>query len=617
MLVSLIHCGVVAGDCYNAKLDVVIILDTSGSVDAENFALSIDFIGNILRPLPINPDNVRVALVGYSTEAQVVSYLNDNMRKDEKIRAVSRYEHTEGSTYTNLALQIVHQEVLTTEYGDRPDVPDFIILITDGQSRNQSLTKQEATLLHRRPNIKIATVGIGTSIDEEELASIATERYFVLQVDSFNRLGNIIPGLTSVACSGCDWGKLDLVVIQDTSKSVGEENVPKCIRFIEDLLKPLPIDPDHVRVALVRYSYEAEVVSYLNDKMSKEDKIKAVSRYEYTGGATFTDLALQTTANDVLTAEAGDRPDVPDLILLLTDGRTTTPAFTMREAKRLKLRNNLKMWTLGVGSNFDPRELKMMATSRNCTVTMDSFSQLTDVIRNLTDVSCSDPLGTVRTNTGNYDVPKSRTSQYTDYSARPIVRTREPTTSTKSGQPLQFYQQTTTRRNQPQRSIRPATNARSRAETTRPVKYAPQPEDLFLTSENPISHSNNRPLERNTKTAPTRLQTDQPPRLSKSTDHRNSPSFSPSTVVSSRNRPPPIRSTTESNRNDQSTVSSTTCEKQNTVRSLACQMDKLRKQMSTLHNQMDRLINQMDKVQNQMNSIENDIINVHNQTELC
>ncbi|KAK0044359.1 collagen alpha-4(VI) chain, partial [Biomphalaria pfeifferi] len=74
-------------DCVQ-KLDLVIILDTSGSVTELNFKLSIAFIQNLLKPLHIGPDSTRVALIRYSTDVEVVSYLNERMNKEEKEKDV-------------------------------------------------------------------------------------------------------------------------------------------------------------------------------------------------------------------------------------------------------------------------------------------------------------------------------------------------------------------------------------------------------------------------------------------------------------------------------------------------------------------------------------------------
>ncbi|KAK6994337.1 collagen alpha-6(VI) chain, partial [Biomphalaria glabrata] len=75
------------------KLDLVIILDTSSSVTWPNFKLSIAFIQNLIRPLQIGPDSIRVALMRYSTDVEVVSYLGERMNKEEKEKDVLKIKY--------------------------------------------------------------------------------------------------------------------------------------------------------------------------------------------------------------------------------------------------------------------------------------------------------------------------------------------------------------------------------------------------------------------------------------------------------------------------------------------------------------------------------------------
>jgi hypothetical protein len=52
-----------------------------------------------------------------------------------------------GSTNTGLALQVVREDMLIPVRGDRPNAPDFVLLITDGQSDEPIYTVEQADLL--------------------------------------------------------------------------------------------------------------------------------------------------------------------------------------------------------------------------------------------------------------------------------------------------------------------------------------------------------------------------------------------------------------------------------------------------------------------------------------
>ncbi|XP_055882087.1 uncharacterized protein LOC106060719 isoform X4 [Biomphalaria glabrata] len=183
--------------------------------------------------------------------------------------------------------------------------------------------------------------------------------------------------------------QLDLVVILDTSKSVGEKNFQKCIFFLEGVVANLSIAPDSVRVALLRYSDKAQVVSYLNDDMEKQEKLKAVGSIQYIEGSTYTDLALELTNEEVLSPERGDRSNVSDLVVLITDGESSNKSSTKNQSVKLKNRNNLKIFTLGIGSEIDDEELEAIATSNDLSLILESFENLAEIIAPMTSVTCS------------------------------------------------------------------------------------------------------------------------------------------------------------------------------------------------------------------------------------
>ncbi|KAH9510222.1 hypothetical protein Btru_043795 [Bulinus truncatus] len=188
--------------CPTIKLDIVIVLDTSTSVTESNFRKSQDFIRNILTPLPIEPDFVRVALVRYSTNVQIVSHLNSSVHKNDKLKAVSSIQYIYGDTFTDLALQDVRKKVLVPHNGDRQDVHDLVILINDGVSQRRKATLNEAKLLKDRSNLQILAIGVTNNIDETELKSISSGANMFLKIKSFSDLNYQLNIIKSFVCSG-------------------------------------------------------------------------------------------------------------------------------------------------------------------------------------------------------------------------------------------------------------------------------------------------------------------------------------------------------------------------------------------------------------------------------
>ena len=66
-----------------------------------------------------------------------------------------------GRTNTASCLQLIRQQMFTQERGDRVDVPNYLYVVTDGNSNIQSeLTVEEATRM-RAEGVYIMTVSVG------------------------------------------------------------------------------------------------------------------------------------------------------------------------------------------------------------------------------------------------------------------------------------------------------------------------------------------------------------------------------------------------------------------------------------------------------------------------
>ena len=132
----------------------------------------------------IDSGSVRVGAVIYSTDVHIQFNLNTYKTKQEILDAFGKIPFIYGSTNTYGALNVMRTQMFTRENGDRPDVHNIVMLITDGVSNvNPTLTVPEA-IRAQAENIQIYAVGIGLA-DTSELAKIAskpaTENTFTVQ----------------------------------------------------------------------------------------------------------------------------------------------------------------------------------------------------------------------------------------------------------------------------------------------------------------------------------------------------------------------------------------------------------------------------------------------------
>ena len=160
--------------CGDAKIDLVFVLDASTSVTEPNFELMKDFVADFLFIADIDNGNVRVGVIIYSTEDHLEFNLNTYSTKVDVLTAIEDIPYRYGSTNTADALKTMRTEMYTAANGDRPNVPNICIVVTDGVSNiNSRRTIPEAEEA-RAAGIHIYAIGIGLT-DTTELDGIASK----------------------------------------------------------------------------------------------------------------------------------------------------------------------------------------------------------------------------------------------------------------------------------------------------------------------------------------------------------------------------------------------------------------------------------------------------------
>ncbi|KAK3585503.1 hypothetical protein CHS0354_003355 [Potamilus streckersoni] len=201
-------------ECEEAKVDLVIILDASSSVTQPNFDKMKVFAERIAEYSNISSGAVRIGVLTYSSSVKDIFYLKTYSDKSDIIQAIRNIEYTKGSTNTAGAIQRATDTFFLRGNGDRDDVRNVLVILTDGKSNvNEENTIKEANNA-RALGIHIFAVGIKDA-DEEELDGIADKpsvnnRFFV---DEFDKLAEILDKLFIRICrevipSKCDYSLL-------------------------------------------------------------------------------------------------------------------------------------------------------------------------------------------------------------------------------------------------------------------------------------------------------------------------------------------------------------------------------------------------------------------------
>ncbi|KAK6961153.1 collagen alpha-3(VI) chain-like isoform X4, partial [Biomphalaria glabrata] len=397
--------------CAGAKLDLVFVLDASTSVTEPNFELLKDFVKDFLLDADIDGGNVRVGVVIYSDADYVQFQLNTYAKKADVYNAIDDIPYRYGSTNTADALRTIRSVMFTARNGDRSDVDNVAVVVTDGVSNiNSRRTVPEAEQA-RAKGIHIYAIGIGLT-DTKELDGIASkpvdENRFAVQ--DFTELRDLRHKVTFALCStsppvrtepmrlqktplqrvSCAGAKLDLIFALDASTSVTEPNFELLKDFVKDFLLDADIDGGNVRVGVVIYSDADYVQFQLNTYAKKADVYNAIDDIPYRYGSTNTADALKTTRSVMFTAGNGDRSDVDNVAVVVTDGVSNINSRrTVPEAEQA-MAEGIHIYAIGIGLT-DTKELDGIASKPvdEKRFAVQDFTELRDLRHKVIFALCS------------------------------------------------------------------------------------------------------------------------------------------------------------------------------------------------------------------------------------
>ena len=199
-----------SSDCVGASADIVFVVDSSGSIlegpqgPIDNWQLTLNFIINIVNNLEITSDRNRVGLVTFGNRGYNEFFLNSHDNVDDLVAAINMTGHRDENTNTSGGLYVARTQQFLTSRGDRADVQNVVILITDGKStRDNASTIPNAELL-RADGAKIISIGVTEAINATEVRLISSlpqeldKNYFLSE--DFTMFSIILDAIVEQTC---------------------------------------------------------------------------------------------------------------------------------------------------------------------------------------------------------------------------------------------------------------------------------------------------------------------------------------------------------------------------------------------------------------------------------
>ncbi|VDI41391.1 Hypothetical predicted protein [Mytilus galloprovincialis] len=186
-------------DCKTIiPVDVIFVIDESGSVGEDHFRDSMNALVNAVEKLAIAENYVRVGVslfAGAGTSRPLLQ-LNSEYDKEAVKQVLSEAVYQKGS-YTEIgdAFQYVCDDMFIQGKGDRSDAQNYLILLTDGKSNSGADPVRVQAAACKTKGIRIATVGIGSNTDEDLLKEVAYSMPNYYLSTDYDKLPETLPNL--------------------------------------------------------------------------------------------------------------------------------------------------------------------------------------------------------------------------------------------------------------------------------------------------------------------------------------------------------------------------------------------------------------------------------------
>ena len=173
--------------------------------------------------------------------------------------------------------------------------------------------------------------------------------------------------------------RADIAFALDTSGSVdwGEFFLAK--EFIKAVVVGVNPGAERVRIGMIRFATDAELIFPFNKYYRWWDLVHAIANMEDSSGGTRTDKAFRLARTELFTEKGGSRPNVPKLLVLLTDGHPNFRERAVREAYLLK-KSGVYVVVLAIGKDINTEEPRKLASRPDDVIVARRYADLRRLI---------------------------------------------------------------------------------------------------------------------------------------------------------------------------------------------------------------------------------------------
>ena len=185
---------------HGTGADVAFVIDSSHSIDDEEYVTLNNFIMNLTNALTLGPEFFQVGVVQFSYDGLLKISFNETRSQSEFEEAFARIEHVRGATNIAAGLEVMREQLYSPRHGDRSTFDDVCILITDGRATDRETDTMDEARAAKDAGIFMVTIGITDKVNVDELMDMASESDTFFPVVDFNTLQTILTDVLGVLC---------------------------------------------------------------------------------------------------------------------------------------------------------------------------------------------------------------------------------------------------------------------------------------------------------------------------------------------------------------------------------------------------------------------------------
>ncbi|XP_034723704.1 collagen alpha-4(VI) chain-like [Etheostoma cragini] len=172
--------------CRDILGDIFFLVDGSESISSVDFMKIKEFLKTVISKPTIEQNKVHVGLMQFSTDNRLEFPLGRYYNRDEILTAIDDMEPLDRGTFTGKALTQVSQ-YFDVNNGGRPDVGQRLIVITDGEAKDEVRGPAEAL---RKKGVVVYAIGVGEA-NSNQLLDISGSQDRVYSKKDFDALKDL------------------------------------------------------------------------------------------------------------------------------------------------------------------------------------------------------------------------------------------------------------------------------------------------------------------------------------------------------------------------------------------------------------------------------------------